>query len=244
MPGAFNIALIGYGKMGRVIEEIAAAKGYHFPLIITSANTAELTKDNLRKCDVAIEFTRPDSAIDNMRACIDAGIPVVCGSTGWYDHEAEIKEYCSRHNGALLYASNFSIGVNIFFEINKKLAALMAARSEYDVSIEEIHHTQKKDAPSGTAITLAQQIMELRNDKTGWSAAEPIQPDRIKVTSKRADPAPGTHHVLYSSSVDDIEIIHTAHSRQGFAAGALAAAEFIRGKTGIFSMTDVLKNLI
>ena len=241
MKNTLNIALIGYGKMGKAIEAIATAKDFHFPLIITSSNTAELTKANLQKADVAIEFTNPQSALKNIRACIDAGVPVICGSTGWYDHEEEIKNYCITHNGALLYASNFSIGVNIFFEINKKLASLMAARSEYDVHIDETHHTQKKDAPSGTAISLAQQIIDLRSDKNVWTIAETASPGEVKISSKRIDPAPGTHRVLYSSPVDDIEIIHTAHSRQGFAAGAVAAAEFIRGKRGIFSMADVLK---
>ena len=236
-----NIAMIGYGKMGKAIEAIALAKGFSVPLKITSANLYELTKANLETCDVAIEFTNPQSAPANIRTCIDAGIPVVCGSTGWNAQESEIKDYCLQHNGTLLFASNFSIGVNIFFELNKKLAGMLSRQKGYDVSIEEIHHTAKKDTPSGTAIMLASQIIAQRNDKNGWAMGEKGGEDKIMISSKRIDPAPGTHYVRYSSSIDDIEIVHTAHSREGFAAGALTAAEFLVGKTGIFSMADVLK---
>ena len=236
-----KIALIGYGKMGKAIEEIALEKGHTIGLKITSSNTADLTEKNLQQCDVAIEFTNPNTAIENMMLCIESGVPVVCGSTGWYEKEEPIKDYCITENGTLLYASNFSVGVNIFFQINKHLAKMMASRKEYTVSIQEIHHTQKKDAPSGTAITLAQQIIEERNDKAQWTLENSPQQNEIGITSTRTDPAPGTHHVLYSSPVDDIEIIHTAHNRKGFAAGALIAAEFIAGKKGIFTMEDVLK---
>ena len=242
MP-SLKIALIGYGKMGKAIEAVATAHGHDILLKITSANSDELTKENLSGCDVAIEFTNPESAPQNLISCIDAGVPVICGSTGWLAREAEIKAYCISKGGALLYASNFSIGVNIFFELNKKLAQLMQQRKSYNVSIEEIHHTQKKDAPSGTAISLARQITEIRSDKTGWILNDQPNEDQVKITSIRTDPAPGTHHVLYSSAVDDIEIIHTAHNREGFAAGAVIAAEFIHGKKGIFSMADVLKDI-
>ncbi|MCY7292410.1 MAG: 4-hydroxy-tetrahydrodipicolinate reductase, partial [Ferruginibacter sp.] len=160
-----KIALIGYGKMGMAIEEIALQKSYEIVLKINDTNLADLTKENLQQADVAIEFTNPESAIENMRMCINAGVPVVCGSTGWVADEDEIKKYCTEQNGSLLYSSNFSIGVNIFFEINRRLAALMAQQNGYDVSIEETHHTQKKDAPSGTAITIAQQIISERSDK-------------------------------------------------------------------------------
>lgn len=236
-----KIALIGYGKMGKAIEEIALEKGHTIRLKITSSNTADLTEKNLQQCDVAIEFTNPTTAIENMMLCIESGVPVICGSTGWYEKEEPIRDYCITENGTLLYASNFSIGVNIFFQINKQLAKLVASHKEYKVSIQEVHHTQKKDAPSGTAITLAQQIISQRDDKTQWTSENPVPENKIGILSERIDPAPGTHHVLYSSPVDDIEIIHTAHNRKGFAAGALIAAEFIAGKKGIFSMEDVLK---
>ncbi len=236
-----KIGLIGYGKMGKAIEEIALQKGHEIVLKISEDNLADFTKENLQQCDVAIEFTNPESAIANMRMCIDAGVPIICGSTGWVAHEEEIKAYCIQKNGTLLYASNFSIGVNIFFEINKKLAALMASQKEYTVRVEEVHHTQKKDAPSGTAISLAQQIISKRSDKDLWVLGNMKNANEISITSKRIDPAPGTHYVKYSSEVDDIEIIHTAHSRKGFATGALVAAEFIVGKKGLYAMKDVLQ---
>lgn len=236
-----KIALIGYGKMGKAIEEIALQKGHEIILKISDQNLGDFTKENLQQCDVAIEFTNPESAIANMRMCIDTGVPVVCGSTGWVAHEGDMKKYCTEKNGTLLYASNFSIGVNIFFEVNKKLATLMASHKEYEVSVEEIHHTQKKDAPSGTAISLSQQIIEKRNDKKNWTNKTPILDSEIAIESKRIDPAPGTHHIKYTSDIDDIEIIHTAHSRKGFAMGALVAAEFIVNKKGIFDMKDVLQ---
>lgn len=238
---ALKIALIGYGKMGKAIEAIALEKGYEIVLKITSANLAELTKANLQQCDVAIEFTNPESVVQNLYTCIDAGVPVVCGSTGWGAEEETIKKYCTEHNGTLLYASNFSIGVNIFFAVNQKLAALMSSHAEYNVQVEEIHHTQKKDAPSGTAITIAQQIMQERNDKSAWTISETPATDELQIISKRIDPAPGTHVVKYTSAIDDIEITHTAHSRKGFAAGAVAAAVFIYNKKGIFNMADVLQ---
>lgn len=163
-----KIALIGYGKMGKTIEEIALSKGHEIILKINDENLADLNITNLERCDVAIEFTNPESAIGNMKSCIDAGVPIVCGSTGWVAKQAEIIQYCKDKNGTLLYSSNFSIGVNIFFELNKKLAELMSHQKEYTVAIEEIHHTQKKDAPSGTAISLAQQIIDKRDDIDNW----------------------------------------------------------------------------
>ena len=235
-----KIALIGYGKMGKAIEEIALQRGHEIVLKITSANIIDFTKENLQKCNVAIEFTNPESAINNLRACIGASVPVVCGSTGWGEQEDAIKKYCVEKNGTLLFASNFSIGVNIFFEINNKLAALMAPQSSYQVSVEEIHHTKKKDAPSGTAITIAQQIIDSRTDKDKWVLGENANTNELSIISKRIDPAPGTHVVKYSSVVDDIEITHTAHSRKGFAEGALLAAEYVAGRKGIFNMKDVL----
>ncbi|MFZ1529896.1 MAG: 4-hydroxy-tetrahydrodipicolinate reductase [Ferruginibacter sp.] len=235
-----QIALIGYGKMGRAIEEIAIGRNHQIGLTISSSNKEHLTTENLRNCDVAIEFTNPHSAVENIRHCIDAGVPVVCGSTGWLERWAEVEAYCKQKNGSLLYASNFSIGVNIFFEVNKRLASLMALQPQYNVEIEEIHHTAKKDAPSGTAISLAEQIINNNPLKKGWAKEQINDSSLVSIFSKRIDPAPGTHHVRYKSAIDDIEIIHTAHNRSGFASGAVLAAEFIKGKKGIFSMKEVL----
>jgi 4-hydroxy-tetrahydrodipicolinate reductase len=239
-PGGMKIALIGYGKMGKAIEEIALQRKHEIVLKIDINNPGDLTKDNLSKADIAIEFTGPHSAFENVKKLVGSGIPVVCGSTGWLEHLDEIKKLCKEKNGAFLYASNFSIGVNIFFELNKKLASLLSPHPEYQVSIEEIHHTQKKDAPSGTAITLAEQIIEQLSYKKNWVNNETDKPEELSIISKRIDPAPGTHSIKYASAIDDIEIIHTAHSRTGFAAGAVLAAEFIQDKKGIFSMHDVL----
>ena len=235
-----KIALIGYGKMGKAIEEIAEQRNHTAGLKIDINNIDSFTAANLQQCDVAIEFTGPHSAVDNILKCLDAGIPVVSGSTGWLEQWPLIKEKCDTLNGALLYASNFSVGVNIFFELNKKLAQLMSRQPEYQVSMEEIHHTQKKDAPSGTAITLAEQVLENITTKKKWINDVAKYPNELPIISKRIDPAPGTHSIKYSSAIDDIEIIHTAHSRTGFATGAVLAAEFIAGKKGIFSMKDVL----
>lgn len=234
------IAIIGYGKMGKAIEAIAIEKGHTVPLKISSQNTAAFTTANLQQCDVAIEFTNPHSAVENIKKCLDAGIPVVCGSTGWLDELEFIKTYCTKKNGAFLFASNFSIGVNIFFEVNKKLAALMSGHKAYNVEVEEIHHTAKKDAPSGTAITITEQIIDHYPTKNKWVNNIVAKDDEVNIISKRIDPAPGTHHVRYTSPIDDIEIIHTAHNRQGFAGGAVLAAEFLADKKGFFSMKDVL----
>jgi len=235
-----NIGLIGYGKMGKAIEEIAIERGHSIVLKVNDENLEDFTKDNVTKADVAIEFSGPLSAYDNIRAIIDFGIPVVSGSTGWTERINEINKYSKEKNGAFLYASNFSVGVNIFFELNKKLATLIAPHTEYAVSMEEIHHTQKKDAPSGTAITLAEQILQQLSQKKKWVNHPSNDAAEIPIISKREDPAPGTHSIRYSSSIDDIEIIHTAHNRKGFALGAVLAAEFIKGKKGIFSMKEVL----
>jgi 4-hydroxy-tetrahydrodipicolinate reductase len=235
-----KIALIGYGKMGKAIEAIALAKGFEIVLKITQQNLQDLTVENLQKADVAIEFTNPESAVKNMQLCMLAGAPVVCGSTGWVAEEENVKNYCTQNKGSLLYASNFSIGVNIFFEINKKLAALMQPQQTYKVAIEEIHHTAKKDAPSGTAISIAQQIIDNNSQKKKWILGETNSNETVSIESKRIDPAPGTHIVNYTSVIDDIQITHTAHSREGFAAGAIAAAIFLQGKKGIFTMQDVL----
>ena len=235
-----NIALIGYGKMGKAIEAVALQKGHNIILKIDVDNIDELTDENLKKCDVAIEFTTPDNAVKNILQCFDAGVPVVCGTTGWLASLEEVKQICKEKNGTFLTTTNFSIGVNIFFEINKFAASLMSPHKEYDVSIEEIHHTEKKDSPSGTAITLAEQILQQITRKTKWVNSSTNNARDLEIISKRIDPVAGTHKVKYSSSVDDIEIIHTAHNREGFAKGAVLAAEFLQGKKGIFTMTDVL----
>ncbi|MBL7744223.1 MAG: 4-hydroxy-tetrahydrodipicolinate reductase [Chitinophagaceae bacterium] len=235
-----KIALVGYGKMGKAIEAIALQKGHEIVLKIDINNAGDFTKGNLSKADVAIEFTSPHSAYDNVKQMMKWGTSVVCGSTGWTEKLEEINKLCKEHNSAFLYASNFSIGVNIFFELNKKLASLMAPHPEYAVTMEEIHHTQKKDAPSGTAITLAEQIMQQFPSKKRWVNNESTNTGELPIISKRIDPAPGTHSIKYASAIDDIEIIHTAHSRTGFASGAVLAAAFLKDKKGIFSMKDVL----
>jgi 4-hydroxy-tetrahydrodipicolinate reductase len=235
-----KIALIGYGKMGKAIEEIALQNSHETVLKISIENTEDLTKSNLQKADVAIEFTGPESAADNLLKCFDAGVPVVCGSTGWLERWDEIKKACISKEGALVYASNYSIGVNLFFVLNTYLAKLMNGYESYDVRMVEIHHTQKKDAPSGTAITLAEQILGNFTRKKQWVNHPAVKEDELEIISERTDPAPGTHKIKYTSAIDDIEIIHTAHNRMGFAGGAVKAAEFIQGKKGIFTMKDVL----
>jgi len=235
-----NIALIGYGKMGKAIEEIALQRGHKIVLKVDDDNLADFTKENVGKADVAIEFTGPHSAYNNVKGIIEFGTPVVSGSTGWTDRIDEINRLCKERNGSFLYASNFSVGVNIFFELNKRLASLMASHNEYAIIMEEIHHTQKKDAPSGTAISLAEQIMEQLPQKKKWVNQNSEKEDELSIISKREDPAPGTHRIKYTSPIDDIEITHTAHNRKGFALGAVVGAEFIRNKKGIFTMKEVL----
>lgn len=235
-----KIALIGYGKMGKAIEKIAIEKGHEVVLKIDVHNNHALTKDALQQAQVAIEFTGPHSAFENIKKCMEWGVPVISGSTGWLDQWDTIKKECELHNGTLIYSSNYSIGVNLFFELNKQLALLMQPYHQYDVSMTEIHHTEKKDAPSGTAITLAEQIVGLLGRKNRWVKEASNHSNELVIQSERIDPAPGTHHIKYSSDIDDIEIIHTAHTRIGFATGALIAAEFAVGKKGIFTMKDVL----
>ncbi len=235
-----NIALIGYGKMGKAIEATALQRGHTIVLKIDENNVAEFNRENIAKADAAIEFTGPHSAFENVIKAIELGIPLVCGSTGWTEKIKEVHERVKEKNGSFLYASNFSVGVNIFFEVNKRLATLMAPHAEYDVSMLEVHHTQKKDAPSGTAITLAEQVLYEVKRKKQWVNNSSSDPGDLVISSRREDPAPGTHHVKYSSAIDDIEIIHTAHNRTGFALGAVMAAEFLHDKKGIFSMKEVL----
>jgi len=235
-----KIALIGYGKMGKAIEEIALAKGHEIVVKITSKNKEECTAENLKKADVAIEFTGPESAYKNIVQCLEANVAVISGSTGWTENLDKVKELCNKFKGTFLYASNFSVGVNLFFELNNYLAKLMHTQHDYNVLIEEIHHTQKKDAPSGTAITLAEQILQQNTTKKTWVNAISESQNELSIISKRIDPAPGTHKIQYTSAIDDIEIIHTAHNRKGFASGAVVAAEFIKNKVGIFTMKQVL----
>ncbi len=234
-----KIALIGYGKMGQAIEEIALQKGHSICLAISSKNAKDLTKENLQKADVAIEFTTPENAVNNILQCFEAGLPVICGTTGWLNEYNKVKNICLEKDGSFLYASNFSIGVNIFFELNKKLAALMN-KQDYAVTIEETHHTHKKDAPSGTGITIAEEILKALPAKKQLVNYKSEKDVDLSIISHRIDPAAGTHSVKYSSEVDDIEIIHTAHNRKGFAAGAVLASEFIKDKKGIFTMKDIL----
>jgi 4-hydroxy-tetrahydrodipicolinate reductase len=235
-----KIALIGYGKMGKAIESIALNKGHEIVLKIDIQNNQDFTEAAIQKADVAIEFTGPHSAFENVKKCIAWGVPVVSGSTGWLDQWAVIKNLCEEKNGTLIYSSNYSIGVNLFFELNKQLAQLMQPYNSYDVSMTEVHHTEKKDAPSGTAISLAEQILAQIGRKNKWVNAASEISNELVIQSERIDPAPGTHMVKYSSEVDDIEIIHTAHTRIGFASGAVLAAEFAFEKKGIFTMKDVL----
>jgi 4-hydroxy-tetrahydrodipicolinate reductase len=235
-----KIALIGYGKMGKAIEEVAVQRGHTIVLKIDENNLADFTKENIAAANVAIEFTGPHSALENIKKTIGFNIPLISGSTGWIEKMEEVNKLVAEKNGSFLYASNFSVGVNIFFEVNKKLAALMAPHKEYEVILEEIHHTQKKDAPSGTAITLAEQVLEEVKRKKQWVNELSDNPEDLEIISQREDPAPGTHSVRYSSAIDTIEIIHTAHNRKGFALGAVLAAEYVHDKKGIFSMKEVL----
>lgn len=226
--------------MGQAIEEIALQKGHKVVLRINDQNLEDLTKENIRKADVAIEFTNPQSAVENILFCFNENVPIVCGTTGWLSQLNMVQEKCKELNGTFLSATNFSIGVNIFFELNKKLASLMQTHSDYDVALEEIHHTEKKDAPSGTAITLAEGILSTSKGKSKWVNHEAQNTDELSIISKRIENFPGTHSIKYTSSIDDIEITHTAHNRKGFAQGAVLAAEFIVNKKGIFTMKDVL----
>lgn len=235
-----NIALIGYGKMGKAIEAIAIEKGHTVLFKFDISNQDQFTVANLQQCDVAIEFTSPHSAADNLKKCFEAGVPVVCGSTGWLAQWNEIKAECEAKNASLVYASNYSIGVNLFFELNTYLANLMKRHTSYDVMLEEIHHTEKRDAPSGTAITLAEQVLQTITSKKAWVNHISDNLEELEILSERIDPAPGTHKIKYHSAIDDIEIIHTAHNRLGFAGGAVLAAEFIIGKKGIYNMKQVL----
>ena len=245
-----KIAIIGYGKMGRTIEKLASQDGHETVLKISSSNRGEMTVARLRAADVAIEFSRPETAFENITACLRAGLPVVSGTTAWLDRLEEAKQICEKEKGAFLYASNFSIGVNLFFALSRYLARLMEGQPQYDVQMEEIHHLQKLDHPSGTAITLAEHVLQEITRKEKWegllfdgSIAESAAPNSpvLPILSKREEGVPGTHQVLWTSAVDTIEIRHTAHSREGFAKGALQAAQWLVGKQGFFGMKDLLQ---
>lgn len=235
-----KIALIGYGKMGHEIEKILLDRGHSVPLIIDLNNAADLNAENLRGIDAAIEFTSPGTAFGNIAACLEAGVPVVCGTTGWLDRFDEAAELCRRKGGAFFYASNYSVGVNVFFEINRRLAELMNRLDEYDVTVEETHHTQKKDAPSGTAITIAEGILDNVERKQRWTCGTTTAADELEITAVRRGTVPGIHTVTYESEADTLTLSHHAKSRRGFALGAVLAAEFIAGKQGVFSMKDLL----
>jgi len=236
-----NIALIGYGKMGHEIEAIALQRGHKIPLIIDVNNYHDFTVENLQKCDVAIEFTTPESAIKNIKKCFEANIPVVCGTTGWIDQLNDVIDLCKKNNKTFFYASNFSLGVNIFFKLNKYLANIMNKFNQYEIYVEEIHHTQKLDAPSGTAHTIIKDIISAIERKSEWKLNENSKDNIIGVKAIREGNVPGTHIVTYDSNVDKIEIKHEAKNRKGFALGAVLAAEFVIGKTGYFTMDDLLK---
>lgn len=241
-----KIALLGYGRMGKAIEKKALEKGHE----VTYKTNEKIDVDKVLEADVAIDFSVPKAAFQNISICLKNNVPVVSGTTGWLDQYDEVVQVCHENKGAFLYASNFSIGVNLFFELNEKFAKMMRSFDEYGVEIEETHHTKKLDAPSGTAISLAQQIIKNTN-KTRWKLVEPHAPDKnqfpsteIPITAKRVVDVPGTHLVKYTSNIDNIELKHTAHSRDGFVLGALMAAEWLQGKNGVYGMKDLLKSIL
>jgi 4-hydroxy-tetrahydrodipicolinate reductase len=230
-----NIALLGYGRMGKAIESIAKSRGHEVVAIIDKDNP----KDALNGAEVAINFSVPSSAVANITHALNEGVAVVCGTTGWLESRADIESLCNANKGAFLYASNFSLGVNIFFVLNEKLAEMMGQHKQYDASLTEIHHTQKLDAPSGTAITLAEGILP-HIDKNTWALEEEAKGMDLPIRAARLPEVPGTHTVDYNSKTDKISIEHIAHNRDGFALGAVIAAEWVNGKSGIFTMKDVL----
>jgi 4-hydroxy-tetrahydrodipicolinate reductase len=234
-----KIALIGYGKMGKEIESIALKRGHTIVLKVKKDNSASTTDSHLKEADVAIEFSTPHTVVENIKKCLNAGLPIVVGTTGWYDHFEEMKKLCRKKSGALFYATNFSVGVNLFFKVNSYLAELMNKYNEYEVSMEEIHHIHKLDKPSGTAITLANQVIDKINRKKKWSITEKNE-ETLFIKDMREGEVPGTHIIKYHSDIDDIEIMHKAHNRKGFALGAVIAAEYLNGKKGIHTMSDII----
>ena len=233
-----RILLIGYGKMGRAVEAVALERNH--TIVGRIDTSADYSFDFMSPVDVAMEFTLAESAEENIRLCLTHRIPILSGTTGWLARKKELDEYCRSQQGTFFYASNFSLGVNIFFKVNEQLARLMAGQQAYDVSIEETHHTQKKDAPSGTAITLAEGILNNLPRKKQWVKENNLREDDLVIRSIRKDPAPGTHVVTYRSTLDDIEIKHTAHSREGFARGAVMVAEWMPSRQGVLGMDDFL----
>ncbi|MEX1002705.1 MAG: 4-hydroxy-tetrahydrodipicolinate reductase [Crocinitomicaceae bacterium] len=236
-----KIALFGYGKMGKVIERIAEDRGHEISARVDSNHAKE--GFDLSDTDVVIEFSVPESAEENIRFCIDHNLPIVIGTTGWYDQFTALKNYCEKQKGAFLYATNFSLGVNIFFEMNRKLAEIMSSFKNYSAAVNEIHHTEKLDTPSGTAITIAEELIERHQGYSKWENVKKSKlsnPEILSVTSVRLPEVPGTHEVSYSSTIDTIEMTHTAHSREGFGLGSILAAEWLIGKKGIYTMKDVL----
>lgn len=240
-----KIALIGHGKMGHIIEEIARGRGHEIVKIIDENNIHELASKEFRSADVAIEFTRPDSALDNILKCFAAGVPVVCGTTGWTGSLPEIKEMCERGAGTLLWSSNFSVGMNIFMALNRYLSEIMTRFPQYTPSIEETHHIHKLDHPSGTAITLAEDIISITPSLNKWKEPEVkeegVAEDTLRITTHREGEVPGIHSITWNSEADEITITHSAHSRAGFALGAVLAAEWLPGHRGFFTMKDVLE---
>lgn len=233
-----KIILLGYGKMGRIIEQVALERGHQIAGRIDVDNLYEF--DSVHG-DVVIEFSHPDAAFENVSRCLSRNLPVVCGTTGWLKRRSEIDALCREMNGTFFYASNYSLGVNLFFKMNEQLAKMMNSFPEYDISMDEIHHAEKKDAPSGTAITLAESILKNVSRKKTWVNKKTGKPDNLFIGSFRIDQVPGTHVVKYESPIDDIEIKHTAHSREGFGRGAVMVAEWVRDKKGVLSMDDYLK---
>ncbi len=236
-----KIGLLGFGKMGKTIESLAIENGDEIVWKITSKNAHELTRDLLRQAEVVIEFTRPESGFENVMRCLEAKIPVVSGTTGWQKDLPTAQKFCLENGGAMIWASNFSVGVNLFFILNKYLAKLMSTRPEYGISMTEIHHLQKLDAPSGTAVSLAEGIFQEIRNKNGWKL-HPEMPseNEISIEAVRKDGVPGTHEILWTSEIDEITICHVAKNRKGFASGALLAARWLVGKRGVFSMENVL----
>ena len=234
-----KIALIGYGKMGKAIEPIAQDRGHE--IVLRSTCVEEMDTNSISNADVAIEFTNPESASQNIKHCFEAGTPVIVGTTGWYHNYEEVKRLLEHYNAAMLTATNFSLGVNIFLEINTRLAELMEHQKQYDVKVSETHHTEKLDAPSGTAITIGEGIIDVLSRKIKWSDGLSDESESLDIQSIREPNVPGTHQVTYQSEVDELKIEHVAHNRKGFALGAVIAAEFMQHKKGIYTMKDVLK---
>ena len=244
-----KIALLGYGKMGKAIEKIALSKGHEIVYKVNLENSFDFMPISLQNVDVAIDFSMPSAAVDNILKCFEAKVPIVVGTTGWYDQFDAIKEKCLTEGQSMVHSTNFSIGVNIFYKLNKILAKMMNDQHEYDVMIEEVHHTEKKDHPSGTALSLARQILAENKNKTEWKGrllynenmpSQSVKPNELLIESKRVGDVTGDHTVIYESVIDEIQITHKAKSRYGFAKGAVMAAEWIIGKKGIYTMDDIL----